>query len=53
MLMLDCVQLCLTAADFVLRQSRHYAHPCRECAEAFERMEIRDCAAICHRCAES
>ncbi len=60
-LMLDCAQICATAADFMARGSAHHTHICRECAEicracaascdALEGME--ECAAICRRCAES
>jgi len=41
-LMLDCAEICQTAANFMARQSDHHRHICRECAEI-----CRACAASC------
>jgi hypothetical protein len=40
--LLDCAQICITAADFMARQSPHHEHLCRECAEI-----CRACAKLC------
>ena len=42
MLMLDCIEICGTAANFMARNSAHHPHVCRECAEI-----CRACAASC------
>lgn len=63
--MRDCAQICLTAADFMIRCSPLHGEICRACAVACERcaeqcrsmaegdeMMLR-CAEICRKCAES
>ncbi|MBA4308274.1 MAG: ferredoxin [Sphingopyxis sp.] len=60
-LMLDCAQICATAADFMARGSAHHAaickacaEICRACAESCDRLDgMEECADICRRCAES
>lgn len=64
-LMHDCAQICLTAADFMLRQSPHHGHVCRICADvcdqcatecdrmASDMPDMRQCAEVCRRCAHS
>ena len=63
----DCVQICQTSADFMIRGSEHHAHVCdvcaaicEACAEECEKMATGDaadvmqrCADACRRCAES
>lgn len=63
--MLDCADICQTAARFMLRGSEHHrdtcgvcAEICRVCAESCERIDSSDadmkrCAEICRRCADS
>lgn len=62
-LMLDCIQACQTAADFMTRGSRFSAAQCIACAEVCEACakscdsiggeEMKNCAEICRRCAKS
>ena len=60
-LILDCVQICQTSADFMLRGSAHHAHICRECAEICEACaksceevgDMDDCVQACRACAQS
>ena len=63
----DCVQICQTSADFMIRGSKHHAltcgvcaDVCAACADECERMatgEMTDvmqrCADACRQCAES
>jgi ketopantoate reductase len=62
-LMIDCIQICQLAADFMVRNSeRHYAI-CRTCAEVCEACaksceniddkKMKECAKICRKCAKS
>jgi hypothetical protein len=63
-LMMDCAQICVVCADFMLRGSAHAAHLCRECAEICRACEVScrahaqgdalmlACAEACRRCAE-
>lgn len=63
--LLDCAQICVASADFMLRQSPIHgmvcaacAEACRRCADECERMAqgdemMRQCAEVCRRCAES
>jgi len=59
-LMADCVQICHTAADFMLRASpRHMlvcdvcAEICEACAGDCERIgEMEECVEVCRHCAE-
>jgi hypothetical protein len=60
-LMLDCAEICQTAANFMLRGSAHHAHVCAECADICEDCahscenvgDMDDCVEACRRCAES
>jgi hypothetical protein len=64
-LLLDCAQISLTSADFMLRQSPRQGQICRICADvctrcaeecertADEMLEMRECAEVCRRCARS
>lgn len=63
-LLLDCVDICHTSADFMLRGSDLHAltcgvcaEVCTRCAESCERMgddpRMKECAEICRRCAAS
>lgn len=62
-LMTDCIEICQTAAHFMLRGSDLHdaacaacAEVCEACAESCEELksdEMKDCAEICHHCAES
>jgi hypothetical protein len=62
--MLDCVQICATSADFMLRGSDLHIHTCAACAavcevcaKSCEQMADDDvmkrCVETCRRCAES
>ena len=63
--MLDCAEICQTAANFMLRRSTLHTHVCRACAEICEACarsceaianddkQIRQCVESCRRCAES
>ena len=63
--MMDCVQICHTSADFMLRGSDLHAHICRACAAVCQRCaedcervdgqdeQMRACIDACRRCAES
>ncbi len=46
-IMHDCAAICAMSVSFMLRESRHAGHLCRECAEI-----CRDCAESCERLAE-
>ena len=59
-LMLDCIQICATSADFMTRGSelhglvcRACSEVCRRCAESCEQIGMTDCAAQCRKCADS
>jgi hypothetical protein len=60
----DCVQICKTSADFMLRASPLHARTCAVCAEVCEKCAaecdkmgddavMKACADACRRCAES
>ncbi|WP_257461775.1 four-helix bundle copper-binding protein [Archangium lipolyticum] len=60
----DCVQICKTSADFMLRASPLHPRTCAVCAEVCERCAVecekmgddttmKACAEACRRCAES
>jgi hypothetical protein len=62
--LLDCAEVCQTAANFMLRSSPMHATICAACAEACDRCAescerlseddlMRQCAEICRRCAAS
>ncbi len=64
-LLQDCIQICQTSADFMLRGSTLHgltcgicAEICNRCAEDCERIDPNDetmkaCAAVCRQCAEA
>lgn len=63
-LLRDCVQICMTSADFMLRNSDQCHLTCAACAEICDRCaddcerfgsdeKMRYCAEVCRRCAES
>jgi hypothetical protein len=60
-LMLDCAEICQTAANFMLRGSSHHTHVCAECADICEDCaqsceqvgDMDDCVQACRQCAES
>lgn len=60
-IMLDCAQICMASADFMLRGSAHHADICRVCADICEACArscepldgMEDCVAACRACAES
>jgi len=63
-LLLDCVQICATSADFMTRRSDLHARTCAVCAEVCERCaedceqfgddeQMKRCAEVCRRCAQS
>lgn len=63
-LLLDCVEICQTSANFMLRSSDFHARTCGVCAEICQRCAddcarfgddqmMQECAQICRRCAES
>lgn len=59
-LMMACAEMCRTAAHFMLIDTPHHKHTCRECAEICrecakdcERIgEMQDCVNACRSCAE-
>ena len=60
-LMIACAEICKTSANFMLMNSPHHKHTCRECAEICEECarsceqagDMQDCVEACRRCAES
>lgn len=63
-LLLDCAEICQTAADFMLRHSDLHAETCSVCADICERCadsceqfaqdaHMTACAEACRRCAAS
>lgn len=62
-LMADCVEICRTAARFMLRDSSQHAEICGVCAEVCDACadscediggeEMENCAETCRRCAEA
>ena len=60
-LMMACAEICRTAAHFMLLNSPHHKHVCRECAEICQECardceqvgEMQECVEACRRCAES
>ena len=60
LLLLDCSDICLTAAHFMLRNSPLHGYVCQACAEVCTRcgeicaqMGENDCANACQACAVS
>jgi hypothetical protein len=60
-LMMNCAQICQTAADFMLSASHLHARVCAACAEVCEACalsceqvgDMDECVQVCRRCAES
>lgn len=60
-LMMTCSEICRTSAHFMLLNSPHHKHVCKECAEICtecakdcERVGgMEDCVQACRQCAES
>ncbi|HEV7300705.1 MAG TPA: four-helix bundle copper-binding protein [Tepidisphaeraceae bacterium] len=68
-LMMDCIEICRTSADFMIRGSELHVHTCGACAEVCQRCaddcqrladedpqmreHMQRCADECRRCAES
>ena len=60
-LMMACTEICRTAAHFMLLNSPHHKHLCRECAEICTECAndcrrvggMDECVQGCERCAES
>lgn len=62
-LLMDCAKICNTNADFIIRNSPYYpqtcgitADICDECADNCDRFDedfMKECSAVCRRCAES
>jgi hypothetical protein len=62
-LMMDCIEACETAANFMRRGSRFHASECAACAEICEACaescecvggeEMERCAETCRRCAQT
>lgn len=63
-LLLDCVEICQTSANFMVRDSDLHTETCRacavicqRCAESCEKMsgdeQMKRCAEACRQCAES
>lgn len=61
--LLDCVDMCATSVNFMLRESTRHRRTCELCAEVCDACakscasfhdddEMRRCEAECHRCAE-
>jgi hypothetical protein len=60
----DCVEMCATCVNFMLRDSHQHHRTCEICAEVCDACakscavfedddEMRRCEAECHRCAET
>jgi hypothetical protein len=61
----DCIQICHTSADFMLRESSFHGMTCGVCAMVCERcaedclrvdendLQMRACAEVCRRCAQT
>jgi hypothetical protein len=60
-LMMACAEICRTSAHFMLINTPHHAHTCRECAEICAECAddcariggMEDCVRACRTCAES
>lgn len=62
-IMMDCIQICQTAADFMTRGSGLHAEVCAACAEICDAcadsceeiggQEMERCADICRQCADA
>ena len=59
-LMLDCIDICATCADFMTRRSSFHhltckacSEVCSACADSCDKIGMSECAAMCRKCAES
>jgi hypothetical protein len=60
-LMMACAEICRTSAHFMLLNTPHHKHTCRECSEICEECakdcerigEMGDCVQACRSCADS
>ena len=60
-LMMACAEICRTSAHFMLLNTPHHKHTCRECAEICEECAkdcerlggMDECVQACRACAES
>jgi hypothetical protein len=60
-LMMACAEICRTSAHFMLVNTPHHKHTCKECAEICEECArdceriggMEQCVAICRACAAS
>lgn len=62
-LMMDCIEICQTSADFMARESDLHNYVCAACAEICEACaksceeigdeKMRKCAELCRKCAQS
>ena len=60
-LMTACAEICRTAAHFMLMNSEHAKHLCKECAEICDQCaadceklgDMKGCVEACRRCAEA
>ena len=60
-LMTACAEICRTAAHFMLMNSEHAKHLCKECVEICDQCaadceklgDMKDCVEACRRCAEA
>ena len=60
-LMMACAEICRTSAHFMLLNTPHHKHTCRECAEICEECakncerigDMDECVQACRSCAES
>jgi hypothetical protein len=60
-LMMACAEICRTAAAFMLINTPHHKHVCRECAEICRECAadcqriggMEECAVMCNACAQS
>jgi hypothetical protein len=60
-IMMACAEICRTSAHFMLMNSEHAKHVCRECAEICDQCakdceqigDMDECVQQCRRCAEA
>lgn len=60
-LMMACAEMCRTSAHFMLINTPHHKHTCKECAEICQECaddcerigDMDECVSACRRCAKS
>jgi hypothetical protein len=60
-LMMACAEICRTSAHFMLLNSPHHKHTCKECAEICDECaadcerigDMEGCVTACRKCADS